>query len=179
MHSCDSWGTKLISITHVLFCTTFLCTLFHNTINKHIFVLHKLKHFVNQIIEIELTILESCQMHVLIYIGTRRKRLSMFQDETENTERRRSSRIIALEEKKQEERGRRKMVSALPADNNFANRNNRNKEKGKAKIDVDDHLDDSSEDKEHGPTKKGRKSKALQQLISSTKVCYVSFGIGS
>ncbi|TKY47286.1 Bromodomain and PHD finger-containing protein 3 [Spatholobus suberectus] len=105
-------------------------------------------------------------MHVLIHIGTRRKRMR-FQDEIECIDRRRSSRIIALEEKKQQERER-KLALALERKNDSFNHDIRNKGKGKATMEICHDLSDSNEDEE-GPTKKGRKSKDLYQLISSIK----------
>ncbi|KAK7305572.1 hypothetical protein VNO77_43478 [Canavalia gladiata] len=108
-------------------------------------------------------------MHVLIYIhvGAGRKR-TKFQDEIlEHMERRRSSRIIALEEKKQQEKER-KLALALEKKNSLANRDNRSKEKGKAIMDMEAESD-SDEDEKECPIKRGRKSKALHQLISSIK----------
>ncbi|CAL0334763.1 unnamed protein product [Lupinus luteus] len=80
----------------------------------------------------------------------------MFEEEIEQTERRRSTRIIALEERKQVERERK---LALARKNNSTNQENRNK--GKEKVHA--NLDDSNEVEEHGPGKKGRKNNELQQ----------------
>ncbi|KAG4920452.1 hypothetical protein JHK82_049410 [Glycine max] len=77
---------------------------------------------------------------------------------------RRSSRIIALEEKRHKEIER-KLALALERKNNLVNHY---KEKGKATMKVPDDLSDFSKDVE-GPTKKGHKSKELYQLISSIK----------
>ncbi|XP_029126151.1 uncharacterized protein LOC109793247 isoform X2 [Cajanus cajan] len=91
-------------------------------------------------------------------MGSTRKRIS-FEEETECTERRRSSRIVALEEKKLQEREK-KLAQALEKKNNDI----RNKGKGKAKMEVCDNNEE-----EEGPTKKRRKSKELYQLISLIK----------
>ena len=77
-----------------------------------------------------------------------------FQDEIEWMGRRRSSRIIALEEKKLKERER-KLALALERKNKSMNHD---KQKGKATIEVQDDLRDFSEHEE-GSTKKGHKSK--------------------
>ncbi|KAG4989524.1 hypothetical protein JHK82_031848 [Glycine max] len=87
-----------------------------------------------------------------------------FQDEIEWMGRRRSSRIIALEEKKLKERER-KLALALERKNKSMNHD---KQKGKATIEVQDDLRDFSEHEE-GSTKKGHKSKEFYQLISSIK----------
>jgi len=93
-----------------------------------------------------------------------------FQDEIEWMGRRRSSRIIALEEKKLKERER-KLALALERKNKSMNHD---KQKGKATIEVQDDLRDFSEHEE-GSTKKGHKSKEFYQLISSIKVCLHDF----
>lgn len=119
--------------------------------------------------------IESCQMHVLmcvcVCVGSGKKRVKFEDEILEFTERRRSSRIIALEEKKQKEKER-KLALALAKRNNLANQiDNTNKEKGKAKIDAGDYLDDEK----HGLTKKGFNSRAFEQLISSIKVLCLLF----
>ncbi|KAF1895019.1 hypothetical protein Lal_00022515 [Lupinus albus] len=90
----------------------------------------------------------------------------MVEEEIEQTERRRSSRIIALEERKQLERDR-KLSLALARKNNSTNQENRNK--GKEKVHA--NFDYSNEvDEEHGPAgKKGRKNNELEHVTSSTK----------
>ncbi|KAL5164326.1 Bromodomain and PHD finger-containing protein 3 [Glycine soja] len=95
-------------------------------------------------------------------MGSKRKQMR-FQDEIEWMNRR-SSRIIALEEKRHKEIER-KLALALERKNNLVNHY---KEKGKATMKVPDDLSDFSKDVE-GPTKKGHKSKQLYQLISSIK----------
>ncbi|XP_019439574.1 PREDICTED: uncharacterized protein LOC109345190 isoform X1 [Lupinus angustifolius] len=99
---------------------------------------------------------------IYIYIGDKGKRESMFEEEIEQTERRRSTRIIALEERKQVERDRK---LALARKNNSTNQENRNK--GKEKVHA--NLDYSNDVEEHGPGKKGRKSNELEHVTSSTK----------
>lgn len=98
----------------------------------------------------------------LIHTGSKRKQMR-FLDEIEWMNRR-SSRIIALEEKRHKEIER-KLALALERKNNLVNHY---KEKGKATMKVPDDLSDFSKDVE-GPTKKGHKSKELYQLISSIK----------
>ena len=108
-------------------------------------------------------------MYILTYIEDRRKRVR-FEDGIEHMERRRSNRIIALEEKRREEKER-KIALALERKNNSNNHDYKTKDKGKAIIDEGDDLDDSSEDdKQVGPYQKGCKSKGLHQPISSIKV---------
>ncbi|KAL2333102.1 hypothetical protein Fmac_014315 [Flemingia macrophylla] len=83
-----------------------------------------------------------------------------FEEETKFIERRRSSRIVALEEKRLQERER-KLAEVLERKKNDI----RNKGKGKATMEVcDDNQDEES------LTKKKQKSKELYQLISSIKV---------
>ncbi|XP_020208294.1 bromodomain-containing protein 9-like [Cajanus cajan] len=95
-------------------------------------------------------------------MGSRKKRIT-FEDETERTGRRRSSRIVALEEKKKQERER-KLAQALENDV----RNN-GKHKATMELRDDDMSDSNNNDDEEGPTKKRHKSKELNQLISSIK----------
>ncbi|XP_020232060.1 uncharacterized protein LOC109812493 isoform X2 [Cajanus cajan] len=99
------------------------------------------------------------------YMGSTEKRMRL-EEEIECTERRKSSRIVALEEKKQQERER-KLAQALERKNNDV----RNKGKGKATMEVcdDDMSDSNNNEDEEGPTKKSCKSKELYQLISSIK----------
>lgn len=106
--------------------------------------------------------------HTLLYIGADRKEVRFQDDEIDYIERRRSSRIIALEEKKQQEIER-KVTLALAKKNTSTN-HIVDRNKGKAKMDGGDHLDDFREDKKHGPSKKGHKRKELDQLISSIQV---------
>ncbi|RDX86422.1 Bromodomain and PHD finger-containing protein 3, partial [Mucuna pruriens] len=105
-------------------------------------------------------------MYVLIHTGVKRKQMKT-QDEIECIDRRRSSRIIALEEKKKQEREK-ELALALEKKNNSVNHDISNKGKGKAIMEVWDDLSDFDEDDE-GPTKKQCKSKELYQLISSIK----------
>lgn len=126
-----------------------------------------------------------------IRIGTEKKRVR-FEDEVEElADRRRSSRIIALEEKKRQEKERkrqekerkrrekeRKLALALEKKKNSTNHNdNKDKEKGKAiLIEDEDHLNDFDEDEKHASTKKRFTKRAFYQFISSFKVlCFHIF----
>jgi len=105
-------------------------------------------------------------MHVLIYTGSKKKHVRI-DDEVEYEERRRSSRIVALEKKKQLEKER-KLAIALENKNKSINDVN-NKGKGKATMEVWEDFSDFNNE-EGGPTKKKRKNKEFSQLISSIKV---------
>lgn len=100
------------------------------------------------------------------YIGDKRKQTRV-QDEIEGINRRKSSRIIALEERKQERE--QKLAMEMKKKNNSVNYKKKDKGKGKVAIEVGDDLSDFNEDEE-GPSKKGHKRKELYQLISSIKV---------
>lgn len=107
-------------------------------------------------------------MHVLIHIGSRSKQ--RYDDEIECIEiRRRSSRIVALEEKRQQEIER-EIAVELERKNKPINHDIRNKGKGKAIMKVSDDSSDLNKDEE-GPIWQGCKNKELHQLLSSIKVC--------
>jgi len=106
-------------------------------------------------------------MHVLIWTGSKHKHVK-FQEDAENMDRRRSSRIVALEEKKQLEKER-KIAMALEKKNKSINNDAKNKGKGKATKEILDELSDFNN--EEGPAKKARKNKEFCELISSITVC--------
>ncbi|KAK7333093.1 hypothetical protein VNO80_29855 [Phaseolus coccineus] len=99
-----------------------------------------------------------------IYTGSKKKHAKIL-DEVEYEDRRRSSRIVALEKKKQLEKER-KLAIALENKNKSIN-DVKNKGKGKAKMEVWEDFSDFNN--EEGPTKKKRKNKEFSQLISSIK----------
>lgn len=87
-----------------------------------------------------------------------------------STERRRSSRIVALEEKRQQEKAK-KLALASAKKQKI---DTKNKEKGKAEIVAgDDDLVDFVEAEKLGATDKGWKDRAFYQLISIFKVYIV------
>lgn len=100
-------------------------------------------------------------------IGSRGRKSIVLEEESEG--RRRSSRIIAQRERENESK-------ELERQNNYsANNENRNdgKEKETTTTDVDDHSMPHCDTEQHSPAKKkGRKYKALNQLMisSSTQV---------
>jgi len=85
-------------------------------------------------------------------------------------DRRRSRRIVALEEKKQMEKER-NLAIALERQNEPVNHDVKSKGKGKVKATME-VLDFNNE---KGSTKKAPKNKEFCQLISSIKVCIFSF----
>lgn len=104
------------------------------------------------------------------HIGTGKKRERVNDEIEMSTERRRSSRIVALEEKRQQEKAR-KLALASAKKQKIGTKN---KEKGKAVIVAgDDHLVDFVEGEKLGPTDKGWKDRAFYQLISTFKVFIV------
>jgi len=101
-------------------------------------------------------------------LGSERKRVR-FEDEEELIEKRKSSRVLALEKKKQQEKERKSTLEFEKRKNSAKN----NKEKGKSIIIDKGHLGDFNEDDKHDdPTKKGCNKRALYQEISSFKVFY-------
>jgi len=96
------------------------------------------------------------------------------EDEIEYRDKRRSSRIIALEEKKRQERERELELESQRKDNSI-NHDTRNKGKGKATMEEHGDLCDNINEDEERSTKKRRKSKEFYQLISSIKVCLYNF----
>ncbi|CAJ1960645.1 unnamed protein product [Sphenostylis stenocarpa] len=88
-----------------------------------------------------------------------------FEDEIECINKRRSSRIIALEEKKQLQRER-ELEMALERKNGPINHDIKNKGKGKTTMEICDELCNINEGEE-GTFKKRHKNKELYQLISS------------
>jgi len=110
-------------------------------------------------------------MHVLIYTGSKKKHIR-FEEDVEYMDRRKSSRIVALEEKKEVEKER-KLAIALERKNKSVNHDVKNKGKGKTKMEVWDDLSDFNN--EEGPTKKALKNKEFCQLVSSIKVCIFFF----
>ncbi|QCD77936.1 hypothetical protein DEO72_LG1g1564 [Vigna unguiculata] len=90
------------------------------------------------------------------------------EDEIEYRDKRRSSRIIALEEKKRQERERELELESQRKDNSI-NHDTRNKGKGKATMEEHGDLCDNINEDEERSTKKRRKSKEFYQLISSIK----------
>lgn len=107
-------------------------------------------------------------MHVLIHTGDKGKH-TRFQDEIEGIDRRKSSRIIAMEEKKKKQERERKLAMEMKKKNNSVNPEMKDKGKGKATIEVGDDLSYFNKDD------KGRKNKEVYQLISSIKVCLHNF----
>ncbi|RZB50725.1 uncharacterized protein LOC114395946 isoform X1 [Glycine soja] len=98
-----------------------------------------------------------------IYMGDKGKH-TRFQDEIEGIDRRKSSRIIAMEEKKKKQERERKLAMEMKKKNNSVNPEMKDKGKGKATIEVGDDLSYFNKDD------KGRKNKEVYQLISSIKL---------
>lgn len=78
-----------------------------------------------------------------------------------------------MEEKNQQERER-NLALELERNNNSINNDIKNKGKGKKTMEVLEDSSDFNKDEE-SPIKKGHKSKELDQLISSIKVCLHNF----
>jgi len=93
------------------------------------------------------------------------------QEEIECSDKRRSSRIIALEEKKQQQQRERELELASQRKNNSINYDTRNKGKGKVTMEESEDLCNNINEDEERSTKKRRKNKEFYQLISSIKVC--------
>lgn len=106
--------------------------------------------------------------------GVKGKQMTSEEDEIEYRDKRRSSRIIALEERKrqQKERG---LELESQRKNNSINHDARNKGKGKATMEEYDDLCNNINEVEERSTKKRRKNKEFYQLISSIKVCLYNF----
>ncbi|KAL9320169.1 hypothetical protein ACSQ67_012008 [Phaseolus vulgaris] len=91
------------------------------------------------------------------------------QEEIECSDKRRSSRIIALEEKKQQQQRERELELASQRKNNSINYDTINKGKGKVTMEESEDLCNNINEDEERSTKKRRKNKEFYQLISSIK----------
>jgi len=97
------------------------------------------------------------------------------QEEIECRDKRRSSRIIALEEKKQQQQRERELELASQRKNNSINHDARNKGKCKVTMEESEDFCNNINEEEERSIKKRRKNKEFYQLISSIKVCLHSF----
>ena len=105
---------------------------------------------------------------MFFHLDSERKRVR-FEDEEEFIEKRKSSKVLPLEKKKQQEKERKLTLEFEKRKISTKN----NAEKGKSIISDKEHLGDFDEDDKHDdPTKKGCNKRALYQEISSFKVLY-------